>query len=137
MVGKMKGNIYEKRERLKGALKLQWRIDKLRDQLADKRVTGGVESSQINDQPRSTSKKLSVEELVYEIEGQIEELEEEKKLEAELVRRQIINFRLSDREEKLMLDRYVRCLTWDDVADLSGYTIRHLHRLEDNILSKV
>lgn len=133
----MKGNIYEKREKLKGALKLQWEIDKLRDQLADIRATGGVASSKISDMPRGTTQVLTSADLVHELEGRISELEAEKKLEAELIRRRLKDIELSEKEEKIMLNRYYRCLPWRQVAQLNGCSKTHVLRQENKIIASM
>ncbi len=38
---------------------------------------------------------------------------------------------------RIMAYYYIECLSWYDVAELSGYYIRHVMRLHKNILSKI
>ena len=35
---------------------------------------------------------------------------------------------------RLMTYRYIECLSWTEAADLIGYTVRHAHRLENDVL---
>lgn len=38
---------------------------------------------------------------------------------------------------KILTYRYIDCMTWDDVADLVGYTVRHVHRLANDEVDRL
>ena len=132
----MRHNIYEKRAELSTALQLQKQIDALKDTLVDHRITGGVSSSKITGAPHSKN-NLSNEDMLNEIEGNIEQLEAERDIEATLILRQIEKHSLPDRERNLLLYRYVRCLPWKQVRSLLGLSKTHTYRLENEILLKI
>lgn len=125
---------YEKREHLNGALKVQRQIDKLKDKLKDLKCTGGIRGTTLSDMPRGGD-SLSIFDMISEIQGDIDRLEEEKLLEATLVKRQIDKFCLDDRDERLLVFRYVDCYRWRDVATLIGVTEKHAFKIEREILN--
>ena len=128
-------DIKERREKLSPALKLQLQIDSYYDELKDVRA-GNVRGSAATSMPKG-GVALSAGDKIAEIEAEIERLEAEKKIEAEIIRRKILSFDLDEREEKLLMLRYVRCLPWCEVYPRIGLKKSWTHEVERNILAKI
>lgn len=41
---------------------------------------------------------------------------------------------IKEPEQTILYERYVQLRTWDEIADRTGYTVRHVHNLHGNAL---
>ena len=75
-------------------------------------------------------------EAAVDLESEIKLLEAE--LESMKVQAELWIATVKDKTtRKILTYRYIDCMTWDDVADLVGYTVRHTHRLANDAVEKM
>ena len=120
------------KKELHAALDLHAKIQRLRARLSDLgyvnckapevRVQGGC--------------AVSAGQIAAELSGEITELEKKLEFEQEYIRRHLDKCQLNEIERKLMVLRYVRCFSWGQVCDATGYVDRHIYRIHKGAVNK-
>lgn len=120
---------------LEAALVLRRRLTRLENSLADIQATGGIKSSARNGTPTGGRKDMG--QVAAELAEEIAELRKKYEIEQEIIRRALEKAGLNEDEMKLMIARYVKCLTWKNVRVLVGYAQRQPYRIHKDALKRV
>ena len=129
-------NIAFNREKLSGGLKIVEEIAKLEENLSEVRQ-GKCSASSTNEKIKGGI-KLSPQESIFELENKIDILNQNYKIETKINERLIEDIQgISETEREFLYNRFVRCLPWENVRQLSGYKhISTTMRKANKILSK-
>lgn len=123
------------KQELEAALVLRRRLTRLENSLTDIRATGGVKSSSGNGTRTGDGKDMG--QVAAELAEEIAELRKKYEIEQEIIRRALEKAGLNEDEMKLMIARYVKCLTWKHVQALAGYAQRQPYRIHKDALKRV
>lgn len=88
-----------------------------------------VQTSVKNDSNHYVDEAIDLEAEIADLQAELEELQEELKSKLK-----ILNGRLARRIMEL---RYLKCLKWDEIADVLGYTVRRLQQIEESSIKKI
>ena len=117
-------------DELCAALILTRKIDRLQASLDDLRESGGLRSPKMSERVQGGA-SVGVGQIAVEIAAEIEDLEQQRRIEQAVIGRHLEKCLLDDTERKVMRLRYVECLPWKIIKSAMGYEIAHVYRLHD------
>lgn len=119
----------EKREILSRALVIQKEIDRLNASLKEIQQ-GSIHGMNYGERVQSSSIPISGGDIALELADEINEKEQDKQFEVEIIKRQLERQTgLSEREYKILSLRYVDCKELSEIKSLMGYSKRHCDRI--------